>query len=116
MKNNIAIIGATGAVGRKILETLHLRKFPFKNITLLASKKSEGTKISFNGNEYLVKDLEGFDFQDIKIAFFSAGSAISKIYAPVAEKKCYVIHENENFKLNKTIRLPDYLLYLVKKN
>ncbi len=106
MKNNIAIIGATGAVGRKILETLHLRKFPFKNITLLASKKSEGTKISFNGNEYVVKDLESFDFQNIKIAFFSAGSAISKIYAPAAEKKkCYVIDNTSHFRMDEDIPL-----------
>ena len=69
MKHNIAIVGATGAVGRKMLETLVLRKFPFKKIILLASKKSDGKIINFNGFEYTVKSLDNFNFQDADIAF-----------------------------------------------
>ena len=63
MKYNVAIVGATGAVGRKMLETLYLRKFPFQKITLLASKKSEGKIISFEGNDHEVKALESFDYR-----------------------------------------------------
>ena len=85
MSYNISIVGATGAVGRKLLETLYKRNFPFSKITLLASKKSEG-KIKFNEDEYEVKNLESYDFKNSDIAFF-AGSEISKIYAPLAEKK-----------------------------
>ena len=106
MKNNIAIVGATGAVGRKMLETLYIRNFPFSNITLLASKNSDGTKISLNGDTHTVKDLEGFDFKDTKIAFFSAGSKISEKYAPLAEKqKCYVIDNTSHFRMDKDIPL-----------
>ena len=77
MKNNIAIVGATGAVGRKMLETLHLRKFPYGKLTLLASKKSENKIIKLNGIELTVKNLENYNFKETDIAFFSAGSKIS---------------------------------------
>ncbi|MBF97306.1 MAG: Aspartate-semialdehyde dehydrogenase 2 [Alphaproteobacteria bacterium MarineAlpha9_Bin4] len=106
MKYNVAIVGATGAVGRKMLETLYLRKFPFQKITLLASKKSEGNIISFEGNNHEVKALENFDFQDTNIAFFSAGSKVSEIYAPIAEdRKCYVIDNTSYFRMVEDIPL-----------
>ena len=102
MKHNIAIVGATGAVGRKMLETLVLRKFPFKKIILLASKKSDGKIINFNGCEYTVKSLDNFNFQDADIAFFSAGSKVSEIYAPLAEKNnCFVIDNTSHFRMDK---------------
>ena len=87
MSYNISIVGATGAVGRQLLESLYKRNFPFENITLLASKKSEGKKIKFKEDEYEVKNLESYDFTDSDIAFFSAGSEVSKVFAPEAEKK-----------------------------
>lgn len=106
MKHNIAIVGATGAVGRKMLETLVLREFPFKKIILLASKKSDGKIINFNGCEYTVKSLDNFNFQDADIAFFSAGSKVSEIYAPLAEKNnCFVIDNTSHFRMEKDIPL-----------
>ena len=106
MSYNISIVGATGAVGRKLLETLYKRNFPFSKITLLASKKSEGKKIKFNEDEYEVKSLDSYDFKNSDIAFFSAGSEISKIYAPLAEKKeCYVVDNTSYFRMNNDISL-----------
>ena len=106
MSYNISIVGATGAVGRKLLETLYKRNFPFSNIILLASKKSEGKKVKFNEDEYEVKNLENYDFKNSDIAFFSAGSEISKIYAPLAEKKeCYVVDNTSYFRMNNDISL-----------
>ena len=106
MSYNISIVGATGAVGRQLLESLYKRNFPFENITLLASKKSEGKKIIFKEDEYKVKNLESYDFKDSDIAFFSAGSEVSKVFAPEAEKKeCYVIDNTSCFRMNKDIPL-----------
>ena len=106
MSYNISIVGATGAVGRQLLESLYKRNFPFENITLLASKKSEGKKIKFKEDEYEVKNLESYDFKDSDIAFFSAGSEVSKVFAPEAEKKeCYVIDNTSCFRMNKDIPL-----------
>ena len=70
MSYNISIVGATGAVGRQLLESLYKRNFPFENITLLASKKSEGKKIKFKEDEYEVKNLESYDFKDSDINSF----------------------------------------------
>ena len=106
MSYNISIVGATGAVGEQLLASLYKRNFPFKNITLLASKKSEGKKIKFKEDEYEVKNLESYDFTDSDIAFFSAGSEVSKVFAPEAEKKeCYVIDNTSCFRMNKDIPL-----------
>ena len=106
MSYNISIVGATGAVGKKMLETLFNRNFPFNKITLLASKKSEGKKIIQNGNEFEVQNLETHDFKNNDIAFFSAGSKVSKDYAPLAEKKeCYVIDNTSHFRMNNDIPL-----------
>ena len=69
MKYNIAIVGSTGAVGRKILDTLLERNFPMKNLYLLASKKSEGKIIKSRDLEFKVQNLESFDFNSVNIAF-----------------------------------------------
>ena len=80
-KYNIAIVGATGNVGREILNILDFRKFPINNIFALASSKSEGTKISYgNDKEIIVSNLEKFNFKDIDIVLSSAGSKVSKIF------------------------------------
>ncbi len=71
---DIAIVGATGNVGRKIIEILEKKQLDIENLFLLASKNSEGKKISYNGKEHIVIDLEKFDFSKVKIAFFAAGS------------------------------------------
>ena len=81
---NIAIVGATGNVGRKLVEVLEKKKFPLTELFLVASSKSEGKKISFSGKEYTVIDLEKFDFSKVKVAFFAAGRAIAEKWAHVA--------------------------------
>jgi aspartate-semialdehyde dehydrogenase len=67
---NIAIVGATGNVGRKILEVLKKKELAIDNLYLLASSRSAGSKINFNGKEHEVIDLETFDFSKVKITFF----------------------------------------------
>ena len=78
---NIAIVGATGNVGRKILEVLEKKELKFDNLYLLASSKSAGTKILFSGKEHIVSNLETFDFSKVKITFFAAGGKISEKFA-----------------------------------
>ena len=78
---NIAIVGATGNVGRKILEVLEKKELAIDNLYLLASSRSAGSKINFNGKEHEVIDLETFDFSKVKITFFAAGGKISENFA-----------------------------------
>ena len=66
---NIAIVGATGNVGRKTLEVLEKKGLPIENLYLLASSRSTGKKISFKGKDYNVSDLESFDFSKVKLLF-----------------------------------------------
>ncbi len=70
---NIAIVGATGNVGRKIIEVLEKKDFPVNNIHFVASSKSAGKKLKFKGKDIVVENLETFDFSKGKITFFSAG-------------------------------------------
>ena len=88
---NIAIVGATGNVGRKLIEVLENKKFPITRLYLVASSKSEGKKINFLGKECSVENLEKFDFSKVKIAFFAAGSSVAEKWALSAAKKnnCY---------------------------
>ena len=88
---NIAIVGATGNVGRKILEVLEKKDLSIDNLYLVASSKSVGKKITFRNENYEVNDLENFDFSKVKIAFFAAGGKISQKFAEKAAKSCVVI-------------------------
>ena len=72
--NRIAIVGATGNVGRKLIEILEKKNFPISELFLVASSKSEGKKIIFSGKEHTVINLEKFDFSKVKVAFFASGS------------------------------------------
>ena len=83
---DIAIVGATGNVGRKILEVLEKKELSFDNLHLVASSKSAGKKIIFKGKEYEISNLENFDFSKVKIAFFSAGGKISEKFAEKVAK------------------------------
>ncbi len=107
MSYNIAIIGSTGAVGREMLETLSYRKFPCKNVYALASKSSLGKEVSFGEDKVLkVEALEDFDFSKADIALFSAGSDVSKKFAPIAGKnKCIVIDNSSFFRMDKDVPL-----------
>lgn len=105
-KYNIAIVGATGNVGREVLEILEEREFPIEKLFLLASEDSFGKKIDFCGKVYTVDVLDNVDFSEIDIAIFSAGSKVSAKYAPiVAEKGCYVIDNTSYFRMQKDIPL-----------
>ena len=75
---NIAIVGATGNVGRKLLEVIEKLNFEFSELYLIASDKSIGKKIAFKNKTYSIVGLNNFDFSKVKIAFFSAGSAIAE--------------------------------------
>ena len=93
-KYNIAIIGATGIVGESLLEILSSRKFPINNVIAVASKRSEGSQVKFGDDLLDVTAIDDYDFKDIDIAFFSAGSSVSKVYAPIAAKAGAVIIDN----------------------
>jgi aspartate-semialdehyde dehydrogenase (peptidoglycan organisms) len=102
---NIAIVGAIGNVGRKIIEILEKKKINIENLFLLASKKSEGKKINYNGKEHTVTDLEKFDFSSVKIAFFAAGSEVAEKWAQVAAEKTVVIDNSKYFRKDPDIPL-----------
>ena len=102
---NIAIVGATGNVGRKLIEVLEKKKFPISELFLVASSKSEGKKISYSGKEYTVIDLKKFDFSNVKIAFFAAGSLIAEKWAHIAAEKTIVIDNSKFFRKDPEIPL-----------
>ena len=102
---NIAIVGATGNVGRKLLEVLEKKQFPIDELFLIASSKSLGKKIGFRGKEHIIYDLEKFDFSKVKIAFFSAGSSIAEKWAPIAAEKTIVIDNSKFFRKDPDIPL-----------
>ena len=102
---NIAIVGATGNVGRKILEVIEKLNFEFRDLYLIASDKSVGKKINFKGKTYSILGLKDFDFSKVKIAFFSAGSTIAEKWAPIAAKKTIVIDNSKFFRMEKDIPL-----------
>ena len=102
---NIAIVGATGNVGRKIIEVLEKKNFLISELFLVASAKSAGKKISFKNKELTVIDLEQFDFSKVKIAFFAAGSTIAEKWAPIAAEKTIVIDNSKFFRKDPDIPL-----------
>lgn len=95
---NIAVVGATGMVGRKFLQVLSERKLPVKNFYLFASARSAGKTIDFMGKQYVVEELTDtcFDGKDIDIALFSAGGSTSERFAPVAAKAGAVVVDNSS--------------------
>ncbi len=106
-KINIAIVGATGMVGRTFLKVLEERNFPIKNLYLFASKRSAGSKIEFNGSEYIVEELNQDSFKrEIDIALFSAGGDISKKFAPIAKENGVIVVDNSSaWRMDKEVPL-----------
>ena len=102
---NIAIVGATGNVGRKMLEVLEQKKLPIDELYLVASSTSAGKKINFNGKNYEVYNLETFDFSKAQISFFAAGSEISEEYALKAAKDSTVIDNSSFFRMDPDVPL-----------
>ncbi|MBQ2262372.1 MAG: aspartate-semialdehyde dehydrogenase [Loktanella sp.] len=96
MGYRIAVVGATGNVGREMLNILHERTFPVDEIVALASRKSLGTEISFGDKTLKTKDLDTFDFTGWDMALFAVGSEATKIYAPKAAKAGCVVIDNSS--------------------
>ncbi len=105
-KYNVAVVGATGAVGSEIIQILEQIEFPINNLYLLASSKSKGKKIEFKEKEIIVEDLDEFDFSKAQISLFSPGGKVSAEYAPKAAKAgCIVIDNTSHFRMQKNIPL-----------
>ncbi len=102
---NIAIVGATGNVGRKIIEVLEKKNVSIDNLYLVASSKSAGSKLKFKGKEVEVENLESFDFSKANITFFSAGGKISEKYVPLAAKHSVVIDNSSHFRMDPDVPL-----------
>ena len=102
---NLAIIGATGNVGRKTIEILEKSKIKINNLYLVASPKSEGKKIKFKGKEIEIQSLEKYDFSNAKITFFAAGSKIAEQWALKASKNTIVIDNSKFFRMDKNVPL-----------
>ena len=93
-KFNVAVVGATGAVGETLLEILKSRKFPIDNLIPLASAKSAGTRVKFGSETIVARNLADFDFKDVHIALFSAGGSVSAEHAPRAVAAGAVVIDN----------------------
>lgn len=106
MSYRVAVVGATGNVGREMLNTLHDRSFPVSEIYALASKRSAGTAVSFGDQDVKVQDLAEFDFSKVDIVLMSAGGAVSKEYAPIAaEAGAIVIDNSSTWRMDKDVPL-----------
>ncbi len=103
---NVAVVGATGAVGQQMMETLEKRNFPVKNITLLSSARSAGTVLKFNGKEVVVQEAKPESFEGIDIALFSAGGSVSLELAPEAAKRGAIVVDNTSaFRMAENVPL-----------
>ncbi len=102
---NIAIVGATGNVGRKTLEVFDKKNFKFDNLYLVASEKSAGKKISFRDKEYVIENLETYDFSKADITFFAAGGTIAEKFAEKAAKHTIVIDNSSFFRMDPDVPL-----------
>ena len=121
---NVAVVGATGNVGREILNTLDERNFPVNEVHALASSRSVGREVSFGEDEILkIQSLEDFDFSGTDIALFSPGASISAVHAPrAAAAGCIVIDNTSHFRMDPDVPLivpevnPEALAGYVRKN
>ena len=103
---NLAIVGATGAVGEEFLRVLKERDFPIKNLRLMASARSAGKKLSYSGSEYEIEDLATADPTGIDIALFSAGGSITKEHAPrFADSGAVVVDNSSAFRMDSDVPL-----------
>ncbi|MFH7818686.1 aspartate-semialdehyde dehydrogenase [Neobacillus thermocopriae] len=91
---HVAVVGATGAVGQQMIQTLMKEKFPIGKLTLLSSARSAGKKVNVNGEEYTVQEATPDSFEGVDIALFSAGGSVSKELAPEAVKRGAVVVDN----------------------
>jgi len=105
-KYNVAVVGATGAVGNEMVATLEQRKFPVKKLTLLASARSIGKTLSYKGEEVPIDELKEDSFRGIDIGLFSPGGAVSTKFAPIAAASgCVVIDNTSAFRMEPDVPL-----------
>ena len=105
-KFNVAIAGATGAVGEVLIELLETRNFPIDTLYLLASPRSAGTSLNFAGKRIAVSAIDDFDFSQAQIGLFSAGGSVSAEYAPkAAAAGCVVVDNTSHFRRDEDIPL-----------
>ncbi|CAN6454367.1 unnamed protein product [Victoria cruziana] len=103
---SLAVVGVTGAVGQEFLQVLSDRDFPYRSISMLASKRSAGKKMHFEGKEYVVEELTEESFSGIDIALFSAGGSISKRFGPTAASRGSIVVDNSSaFRMDEGIPL-----------
>ncbi len=118
-KVNVAVVGATGAVGTEMLRVLQERRFPVKRIRLLASARSEGRRLSFNGSTHKVEELENRSFNGIDVALFSAGASRSLEFAPEAVRRGALVVDNSSaFRMDKDVPLvvPEVNPHVLKRH
>ena len=102
----VAVVGATGAVGNEMIETLQQRKFPVRSLKLLASERSFGVSLSYKGEDVPVDVLDENSFKGIQIALFSAGGSVSQKFAPIAAGDgCVVIDNTSAFRMEPDVPL-----------
>ena len=103
---NVAVVGATGAVGNEMVKTLEQRKFPIKKLTLLASARSIGKTLMYKGMDIDIEELKEDSFKDIQIGLFSAGGSISEKFAPIAAASgCVVIDNTSAWRMDPDVPL-----------
>ena len=106
MGYRVAVVGATGNVGREMLNILHERQFPTTEVIALASKRSVGRDVSFGDKNLKVQDLDGFNFTGTDFALFSAGGSVSAKYGPIAAQQgCIVIDNSSHFRMDPDVPL-----------
>jgi aspartate-semialdehyde dehydrogenase len=102
----VAVVGATGAVGREMLAVLEQRRFPCREVRALASARSAGTSLPYNGGHITVQELTGDSFDGVHIALFSAGGSISKRFAPIAAQRGVIVIDNSSaFRMDDNVPL-----------
>ena len=103
---DVAVVGATGAVGEAMLKILHQRQFPVGKVYALASERSAGSRVSFGNKSLVVEDLATFDFSKVQVGLFSPGASVSAEYAPkAAAAGCVVVDNTSQFRYDKEIPL-----------
>jgi aspartate-semialdehyde dehydrogenase len=103
---HVAVVGATGAVGQQMLQTLENRNFPISKLTLLSSERSAGTKVTFKNEEYTVQAATPESFEGVQIALFSAGGNVSKQLAPEAVKRGAIVVDNTSaYRMDENVPL-----------
>ncbi|MBF0444809.1 MAG: aspartate-semialdehyde dehydrogenase [Magnetococcales bacterium] len=105
-KFNVAVVGASGNVGREMLNILVELDFPVDNVYAVASSRTAGTVIDFKGKDLIVQDLATFDFSNVDIGLFSPGGSVSAQYAPIAVKAgCVVVDNTSHFRMDPDVPL-----------